>query len=207
MQRGQQATGGFRNFLDGTLERRFVGLRGLVEAGKLAHELQRRGMDFILTRRRIEINQRLDVAAHRLSPLPGTALNTSLKDDRVTQIATSPHIFVIEWAVRLSQSCDEASSFPCPTSPTRSSSTTAAGPIPPMAYSPNRLRPMPRHLPPQGALLANSGCPAAPSRSSMRLPTASDATGSIADRDDTAADQRVGKRDAKLACKMTVAGT
>src|SRR5437868_12456421 len=76
MQRGQKATGGFRDFLDGKLERGFVGLRGLVEAGKLAHELQRRSMDLILARRRVEIKQRLDVAAHRLSPLPGTAPNT-----------------------------------------------------------------------------------------------------------------------------------
>src|SRR5689334_17123952 len=36
------------------------------EAGELAHELQRRGANFFLGRRRLEIKQRADIAAHRL---------------------------------------------------------------------------------------------------------------------------------------------
>src|SRR5271165_7067928 len=99
MQRGQEAPGCFRNLLDRAVECRFIGLRRLVETGELSHELQRGGVDLILGRRRLEIEQRLDVAAHYsscsfiyLAALPGTALKVSPKDDQVMQIATSPHI-------------------------------------------------------------------------------------------------------------------
>src|SRR5438552_16062607 len=66
MQRGEQPPRGLRHFLDGEVERRGVRGRRLVEAGKLAYELQCGGADFVLRRRRLEIEQRLDVAAHRL---------------------------------------------------------------------------------------------------------------------------------------------
>src|SRR5258708_36689159 len=68
MQRRQQPPRGVGNFDDRALERRLVGLRRLVEAGQLAHELQRRGLDFLLGRGRLEIEQGLDVAAHDAFP-------------------------------------------------------------------------------------------------------------------------------------------
>src|SRR5262245_40735074 len=57
------------DFVDRTIERRGIRLRRPVEAGKLAHELQRRGADFLLGCRRVEIEQCLDVAAHGVSSL------------------------------------------------------------------------------------------------------------------------------------------
>src|SRR5262249_32745024 len=68
MQRGQQPPRRIGDFRNRAVECGLIGLRGLVEAGKLAHELQRRGMDLILRRRRLEIEQRLDVAAHERLP-------------------------------------------------------------------------------------------------------------------------------------------
>src|SRR6185312_5319747 len=53
---------------DRRVERRLIGLRGRVEAGQLAHELQGRGADFVVGRRRVEIEQGLDVAAHGGGP-------------------------------------------------------------------------------------------------------------------------------------------
>src|SRR5258708_21352269 len=44
-------------------------MRGLVEAGEFAHELQRGGLDFVIRCGRFEIEHRLDVAAHPFSPL------------------------------------------------------------------------------------------------------------------------------------------
>jgi hypothetical protein len=48
-------------------------------------------VDFILARRRFEIEQRLDVAAHFSSPLPASFLVPLLqpKDDRLKQNPTS----------------------------------------------------------------------------------------------------------------------
>ena len=51
---------------DRAVERGLVGLRGVGEAGELAHELERRGADFVLGRRRLEIEQGTDVAAHQV---------------------------------------------------------------------------------------------------------------------------------------------
>jgi hypothetical protein len=53
-----------RHFIDCLAECRFIGTRGLGETAQLAHELQRRGADFVLGRRRLEIEQRADIAAH-----------------------------------------------------------------------------------------------------------------------------------------------
>src|SRR5688500_6718402 len=50
--------------VDRALEGRLVRLRRLVEAGELAHELERRGPDLVIGDRRIEVEERLDVAAH-----------------------------------------------------------------------------------------------------------------------------------------------
>src|SRR5580704_7369210 len=74
MQRRQQAAGRGAHLVDGAVEGFGIGLRRLVEARKLAHELQRRGLDLILGGRRLEIEQRLDVAAHLLSPWSGRPL-------------------------------------------------------------------------------------------------------------------------------------
>jgi hypothetical protein len=63
----QQAPRHVGDLIDRTRERRLIGFRRVREAGELAHELQRRGMDFILRRRRFEIEQCFYVAAHRLS--------------------------------------------------------------------------------------------------------------------------------------------
>jgi len=58
----------FGHLFHRAVERRFVGLRRLVEAGKLSNELQRRGLDLVLGRRRLEIELGLDIAAHELLP-------------------------------------------------------------------------------------------------------------------------------------------
>src|SRR5262249_30251737 len=73
LQRGQQPPRRVGDFRDRLIERRFIRLRRPVEAGELAHELQRGSMDLLPRRRRLEIEKRLDVAAHEPSPLPGTS--------------------------------------------------------------------------------------------------------------------------------------
>ena len=77
------------NFRDRAIECLGIGLRRRVEPGKLAHELQRGGVDFGPRCRRLEIEQRLDVAAHEPSPLPAPALS---KDERRLQNPTCPAI-------------------------------------------------------------------------------------------------------------------
>src|SRR6185437_14425163 len=64
LQRSQQAPRAVGYFGYCAVERLGVGLRRRIEAGKLAHELQRGRMDFGVGCRRIEIEQGLDVAAH-----------------------------------------------------------------------------------------------------------------------------------------------
>ena len=64
-----RTSGGVGDLLDRKLERRGVRLRRLVEAGELAHELQRGGVDLVLRRGWLEIEQRLDVAAHLIQLL------------------------------------------------------------------------------------------------------------------------------------------
>jgi hypothetical protein len=53
-----------RDIIDCFLEAGFVGFRRLIEAGNLAHKLQRCGLNFLFGNRRIEIEKRLDVSAH-----------------------------------------------------------------------------------------------------------------------------------------------
>src|SRR4029077_2567476 len=63
-ERMQETAGDRRDFVDGRLERRFIGLRRLVEAADLAHELQRGGADLFVGDRRIEVEKNSDVSAH-----------------------------------------------------------------------------------------------------------------------------------------------
>src|ERR1700680_2099843 len=69
LQRRQQPPRGAGDLLDGAIEGCRIGLRRPVEPGELAHELQGGGADIILARRRIEVEQRSDVAAHDRSPV------------------------------------------------------------------------------------------------------------------------------------------
>src|SRR5579872_1909334 len=55
---------GGAHFVDRTIECRLVGAGRLGKAAELAHELQRRGADLFFGRRRLEIEQRSDTAAH-----------------------------------------------------------------------------------------------------------------------------------------------
>ena len=64
LQRREQLVRGRGDLLHGAIERGLVGLGRPVEAAKLAHELQRGGADLLLGRGRLEVEQRLDVAAH-----------------------------------------------------------------------------------------------------------------------------------------------
>ena len=66
LERRSSRRGGRGDLVDGALECRLVRLRRLVEAAQLAHELQRGGADLVLGRGRLEIEQRADVAAHRV---------------------------------------------------------------------------------------------------------------------------------------------
>ena len=61
---------------DRAVEGGLVGLRRPAETGQLSHELQRRSADLVLCRGRLEIEQRLDVAAH-FSSLPGAVRRPS----------------------------------------------------------------------------------------------------------------------------------
>src|SRR5205823_1185812 len=64
-ERMQQAQRDAGDFIDGGLEGFLVGLGGLVEAGDLSYELQRGRADFVFGYRRIEIEKRFDISAHR----------------------------------------------------------------------------------------------------------------------------------------------
>src|SRR6516165_2686903 len=69
MQRREQRARRLGDLVHGAVEGRGIRLRRPVEAGELAHELQGRGADFLLGRRRLEVEQHLDVAAHGSSPV------------------------------------------------------------------------------------------------------------------------------------------
>ena len=64
-QRRDQPARRIGDLFDRRLEGRRVGARGMGEAAELAHELARGGADLVLARRRIEIEQGSDAAAHR----------------------------------------------------------------------------------------------------------------------------------------------
>src|SRR5207245_2157868 len=82
VQRGQEPPRGVRHIIDRAVEGGLIGLRRPAEAGQLSHELQRRSADLVLGRGRLEIKQRLDVAAH-FSSLPGAGRTSS--EERSTE--------------------------------------------------------------------------------------------------------------------------
>jgi hypothetical protein len=61
---GVELTGRLRDRVDRPLERRLVRLGRLLHPAHLAHVLQRGGADLVLGRGRLEVVERLDVAAH-----------------------------------------------------------------------------------------------------------------------------------------------
>ncbi len=63
----RRATAG--HLVDGAVERRLVGLRRRGEAAQLADELDRRGADLLVGRRRVEVEEGADVSAHGSSLL------------------------------------------------------------------------------------------------------------------------------------------
>src|SRR5438093_10002351 len=63
-QRTQKIPGHRRYLFDGVIECRLVDLRRLVEPRELSHELDRSSPDLLLSRGRVEVEQRLDVPAH-----------------------------------------------------------------------------------------------------------------------------------------------
>src|SRR5712671_1980178 len=70
--------------------------------------VQRGGIYFVLGRGRLEIEQRLDVAAHLFSPRPpGPGFRSAVrpKDDPSQARPTSGPHFVIEWALRSPRCC------------------------------------------------------------------------------------------------------
>src|SRR5436190_2300484 len=78
LERLQQAARGNAHLVHRAIERRLVGLGGLVETAELANELQRRRLDLVLGRRRLEIIERANVSAHSIPPVsdaraPGSA--------------------------------------------------------------------------------------------------------------------------------------
>src|SRR5205814_51348 len=60
----QQTMAGLEHLLDRRVESRLIGLGRRIEAAELAYELQRGRADLLVGRRRLEIEQCLDVAAH-----------------------------------------------------------------------------------------------------------------------------------------------
>src|ERR1700732_1335634 len=62
-----QLTRGGGDLLDRPIEGSLVGPRGVGESTELPDELKGRGLDLFLRRRRLEIEQRFDVSAHRCS--------------------------------------------------------------------------------------------------------------------------------------------
>src|SRR5262249_53376898 len=67
-ERNEKFAGRRHDLFHRMVEGRLVLLRGVIEAAELAHELQRRGMDLVRRRRRLEMEQGLDIAAHGGSP-------------------------------------------------------------------------------------------------------------------------------------------
>src|SRR6185312_8824 len=76
VQGGQEPPCRVCDFTDRAVEGGLIGLRRPAETGQLSHELQRRSADLVLCRGRLEIEQRLDVAAH-FSSLPGAVRRPS----------------------------------------------------------------------------------------------------------------------------------
>jgi hypothetical protein len=65
-ERTEKASGDAGDFIDGSQERRFIGLRRLVKTADLSHELKRSRSNLFVTDRRIEVEERFDIPAHTL---------------------------------------------------------------------------------------------------------------------------------------------
>src|ERR1700676_1445034 len=63
-QRTEQSSRCSCYFVNGSRERRLVGLRRFIKAGDLSHELQRRSSNLVLINGRIEIEKSLNISAH-----------------------------------------------------------------------------------------------------------------------------------------------
>ena len=68
-----------RHVLDGAVEGLRVGLRGMVEAAQLPHELDGRRPDLLVGGRRLEIEQGSDVSTHGTLPIITTQPRTPLR--------------------------------------------------------------------------------------------------------------------------------
>src|SRR5262249_14850129 len=65
-ERRQQSTGNACNLIHRGVEGRFVGFRWFGESADLSHKLQRGGADFLVGYRRLEVEERSDVATHTM---------------------------------------------------------------------------------------------------------------------------------------------
>src|SRR5579871_997260 len=70
VERGDEAVGGLRDLFDRAVEGLAIPLGGLRVSADLADELKRGGADFLVARGRLEVEERADVAAHRLCGPP-----------------------------------------------------------------------------------------------------------------------------------------
>jgi hypothetical protein len=59
---------GLADLFDCVVESSFICFRGLIETAELAYKLERRGADFVLRSRWLEVEKRLDISAHGLPP-------------------------------------------------------------------------------------------------------------------------------------------
>src|SRR5215472_15531898 len=64
LQRIEKSSRGSRYFVNGEIERIFVGLRRLIEPGDLSDELKRSRADLFRSDRRFEVEERFDISAH-----------------------------------------------------------------------------------------------------------------------------------------------
>src|ERR1035441_2699171 len=63
-ERAEKASRNAGDFIDGSVEGRFVWLRRLVEAADLSDKLERGGLNFFLSDRRVKVEEGFDVSAH-----------------------------------------------------------------------------------------------------------------------------------------------
>src|SRR5689334_2610376 len=75
----QQSRGNGGDFFHGLQETGFVRLGGFMESGDLPDKLQRRGPDFFIGYRRIEVEQDLDISAHWMNLVVPAAFFAELR--------------------------------------------------------------------------------------------------------------------------------
>jgi hypothetical protein len=63
-QRAQKPVGDGGDFVNRSLERRFIGLGRLVESGDLSYKLERSSLNFFSSYWRVKVEKRFDVSAH-----------------------------------------------------------------------------------------------------------------------------------------------